>query len=442
MSLFFPRLGYCVAVPLLLLTSAMIHAATTLPVLATTETLATQSVTGYIESVLHNHPQLKVADADVAAAQARADGLNRPLYNPELNVDVQRAQSNSYAAGLSMTLDVSGKGDARRLNGQKQLAQAIAERAALRQQLASAIGSALVDYSAKQTALALLQQRLELLQRFAAIADRQYQAGDTGVLDRNLGSLALAEAMALTGKAELELLQARRNLDAVTRNPLLEPPTLPSSLPLPSLLPDNMADLAHALPQIQAANSRAEVALSEVAIARSNGRADPTVGIRGGRESSQGESGATLVGVQVSIPLFVRNNFSAEQATAAATADAAHLEANALYEDSLARMQATARQYRSAYAAWQRWQSASSARLDEGVELLDKVWKVHEISTADYLVQLKQLLDGRAAGAELNYQTWRAWFDWLDSSGQWQNGLASAISSAQSTPAASANSGH
>lgn len=404
------------------------------PETADTEAPQAQQLRRYIDAVLDDHPEMKAADANVAAAEARAESLDRPVYNPELVLDGQRAQSDSYSAGINLTVDASGKRSARRQSGQKLLEQAIAEREALRQKLATDILAALADYYGKQAALVLVQQRLDLLSRFSAIAERQYQAGDTGILDRNLGNLALAEAIALSGRAELDRLQARRALDAATRNPGLEPPGLPTSPPPLALLPSNVDNMVQALPQIRAATARAEAALAEVEIARSNSHADPTFGIRGGRETSDGESAKGLIGLQVTMPLFVRNTYRAEQKVAAATADTARIEAAALYQQTLARMQASARQYQSSYAAWERWSAASGNRLDDGIDLLDKVWKVREISTSEYLVQLKQLLDGRAAGEELKYQTWRAWAEWLDSSGQWQAWLSDSAPARTSSP--------
>jgi len=166
--------------------------------------------------------------------------------------------------------------------------------------------------------------------------------------------------------------------------------------------------------------------------------ANTTIGIRGGRETSDSEPGKTLVGVQLSIPLFVRNTFRAEQRAASATADATRLESDALSQQAFARMKASASQYRASFAAWQRWRGLSGNALDNGVELLDRVWKVREISTAEYLVQIKQLLDGRAAGEELKYQTWRAWTEWLEASGQWREALNIPTSPTDSESAAAA----
>jgi outer membrane protein, heavy metal efflux system len=430
---FFTRLRCCLAAPFLLLSANAFAEASSPPTIS-------NALGSYVEAVLRTHPDLKAADATVAAAQAKAEGLSQPIYNPELNLDGQRSQSDAYSIGLSQSVDFSGKRSARRLSGQKLLQQAVAERDALRQKLATGVFSALADYQAKQAALALVQQRLELLQGFAGIAEQQYRAGDTGVLDRNLGQLALAEGIAIAGRAELEQLQARRALDSATGNAALEPPALPPSPPAPDALTTDYEVLLQRLPQLQAARARTEAALAEVEIARSNGRADPTIGIRGGRETSDTEPGKTLVGVQLSIPLFVRNNFRAEQRAASATADATRLESDALTQQAFARMKANASQYRASFAAWQRWRGLSGGALDNGVELLDRVWKVREISTAEYLVQVKQLLDGRAAGEELKYQTWRAWAEWLEASGQWREALNTPESDASAATAPDATS--
>lgn len=387
----------------------------------------------YLATVLLAHPELKVANAKVVAAEARADGLARPLYNPELEVGAERNQSQTYALGLSQTFDLSGKRSARRASGNAELASAVAERAALRQSIATDVLRNLAELYGRIAASSLAQQRLELLERFADIADRQYKAGDIGVLDRDLAALARAEAIALTGRAELELLKAQQALDSSTRRPGLAPPSLPENLPEPERLRGDYEALAAALPGVRTALAKVDAASAEAAIARSQSHADPTVGLRGGREQDRnGANGEALIGLQVTIPLFLRNDFKAEVASADAQASASSIEAQASYGLAVTRMKAAANQYQRSLNAWQRWRSLSSARIDSSVELLDKVWRVREISTAEYLVQLRQLLDGRAAGEELRAQTWASWAEWLDASGLWQAWL-------DNTPAPSPN---
>ncbi len=390
----------------------------------------------YLDTVLQAHPELKAADARVAAAQAQAEALSRPIYNPQLDLGAERNQSQTFSAGLSQTIDLSGKRTARRASGSAELATAIAERTTQRQTIATEILKTLAELYGRIAAASLAQQRLELLERFAEVAERQYKAGDIGVLDRDLAALARAEAIALTGRAELELLKAQQALDAATRRPGFPPPGLPDQLPESGRLRMDYDALAAALPSVRSAMARREAARAEIAIARSQTRVDPTLGLRGGTEQDHsGRNAEALIGLQVSIPLFLRNNFKAEVAAADAKASAAGIEAEAGYGLAVARMKAAATQYGRTYAAWQHWTALSSARIDASVELLDKVWRVREISTAEYLVQFRQLLDGRAAGEELRAQTWASWAEWLDASGLWQAWL-DATQASLSTPTA------
>ena len=56
--------------------------------------------------------------------------------------------------------------------------------------------------------------------------------------------------------------------------------------------------------------------------------------------------------------------------------------------------------------------------------MLEKLWRAGEISTSDYLVQLKQSLDTALSGLELESQAWQAWFDYLTAAGRLNDWLA------------------
>jgi cobalt-zinc-cadmium efflux system outer membrane protein len=50
--------------------------------------------------------------------------------------------------------------------------------------------------------------------------------------------------------------------------------------------------------------------------------------------------------------------------------------------------------------------------------VLRRLWESGEISTTDFLVQVRQTLDTRENALELESTMWRAWFEWLAASGQ------------------------
>ena len=103
----------------------------------------------------------------------------------------------------------------------------------------------------------------------------------------------------------------------------------------------------------------------------------------------------------------------------AIAADKARLDA---YWHAKARLQGSTSRYKTLFHSYNQWQKISAGSLNGGIKLLDKLWDAGEINTTDYLIQLKQRIDSQIAGAELHGQTWRAWFQWLDASGnlnQW-----------------------
>ena len=119
----------------------------------------------------------------------------------------------------------------------------------------------------------------------------------------------------------------------------------------------------------------------------------------------------------------MRNNFSAE--VDAANADAIQIEQNAhnLYRTSRARLISTARRFELGRQAWDDWQQTGQTSLESQTQLLERLWQAGELSTSDYLVQLKQTLDTRTAAAELRGSLWQAWFEWLAASGKTESWL-------------------
>lgn len=60
----------------------------------------------------------------------------------------------------------------------------------------------------------------------------------------------------------------------------------------------------------------------------------------------------------------------------------------------------------------------SQRQARERAELLERLWKAGELSTSDYLVQLKQALDTALAGAELRGELLRVTLDHLSAAGR------------------------
>ena len=147
---------------------------------------------------------------------------------------------------------------------------------------------------------------------------------------------------------------------------------------------------------------------------------DPTIGLRAGGEDSD-----KVIGFTLSIPLNVRNNYRAE--VDEARANIRRTESNLENSKHLTktRLQSAAQTYQLTYAGWKSWQKIAGSSLQQQSNLLLRLWRLGELSTSDYLVQLNQIKEAELNNVELKGSIWKAWFNWLATSNQfkqWLNG--------------------
>ena len=168
-----------------------------------------------------------------------------------------------------------------------------------------------------------------------------------------------------------------------------------------------------ALPQVRAAQLLAEAASARVSLRERERRVDPTVTLRGGKEDDE-----TLVSLNVTIPLPVRNRFRHEVTAASAE----HRQAQQVFSDTsrraYSRFVGAQERYQISQSAWQDWRKTGDVSLKSQGDLLRRLWEAGELSTTDYLVQLRQTLDTGESALELRNAMWRAWFEWMTASGQ------------------------
>ncbi|HED18261.1 MAG TPA: TolC family protein, partial [Gammaproteobacteria bacterium] len=180
----------------------------------------------------------------------------------------------------------------------------------------------------------------------------------------------------------------------------------------------NADELLQQHPALRRSQAEAAAARATVAIARRDRRPDPTIGVRGGKEDDDG-----LVGLTVSIPLFVRNTFRAELDAASADATRAEQTYYNIRRRASGALQAAAQRYRLTRTALDYWEQTGQSSLKDRVELLKRLWETGEISTTDYLVQLQQTLNTQASAVALQGSAWSAWIAWLEASGTTENWL-------------------
>ncbi|MCB1741018.1 MAG: TolC family protein, partial [Gammaproteobacteria bacterium] len=146
-------------------------------------------------------------------------------------------------------------------------------------------------------------------------------------------------------------------------------------------------------------------------------RADPTISLNAGR-LDVGSASDNVLGVAISVPLQFRNPYRAEVVAAQADAEAARAEQKRVELELRARAERSLRTSEALDQAWSRWSQGPGPQLIERADLLERLWRAGEVSTADFLTQLNQSLDTAFAGADLQAQASRAHVEALYATGR------------------------
>jgi cobalt-zinc-cadmium efflux system outer membrane protein len=364
------------------------------------------------------HPAAEATEQTLVAAKARSEASARPLYNPDLELAYDdEGPEETAVAGMALTLDLSGKRRARTDAGRADLILAEAEAALRRSGFAQQWLQAWTEHGSARERVRIGEERLALMQRFADLAERQLTVGDVSSLERDLALLARDEAQAEQATLLADAASAAEAYRAVGGNPSGDADI--AQLGTPSAWTADPSWQVAAAPEGRIAAAAAASAATRIAIAERDRRPDPTVSLYGGRKDlGTGAGSEGVVGLAVSVPLFVRNNLSAELAAARADASAATAEQRRAELELSARAERSVSTYAAVRNAWNGWSQSPGTDVTTRVDLLERLWRAGEISTADYLIQLKQSLDTALAGADLRGRLWRSYVDALYSTGQ------------------------
>lgn len=388
---------------------------------ASSSTAAPPPLADAVNRIWASNPDVLAARAELEAARARARAAARPLYNPSLALDAENADVDRRTAGISLPLDLSGKRHARTTQGQAELRATEAAYDVRRRDLAARwlkawIAAALTERQAK-----LGQRRVVLMQRFDELAAERLKVGDISSPERDLAGLALGEAQVQQAAMMGNAATARAALRAIEGNATANPPPPPTALP-PT--PDTVVPKAtDQLPDMVQAQSELASAEAGVQVARRARIPDPTISLTGGQVRS-GPRTDRVIGLSLSIPLPVLNSGRAEVDAALSDADAAAARLQSRRQSLQAQITEFAERYSALRDADRAFRGSRAAAFEDRAALLEKLWRAGEISTSDYLVQLKQSLDTALSGLELERQAWQAWFDYLTAAGRLNDWLA------------------
>lgn len=376
----------------------------------------------FVDGILSRHPELRSAEAARGEALARERQAGRPIYNPELEADYEDAVDETYAIGLSQTIDWAGKKDAAYAVSTSERYAADAIYVQKRNEIAAEILQDLSDFWAAQDFHRLASTNKALMSDFARQAGMRYQAGDIMRVEYETAQLAYAEARMRLAEADAYTTGRANKLIAfgATVDPIGWP-AMPTELPEHVLSAPEINAIVETLPQVRAAQARVEGAEAAVGLARARKRPDPTIGIRAGEEDDE-----SLIGVSFSIPLFVRNNFDDD--VMAAISAKSKIEADADTVTRLARADLTVSllRFSTMRDAWVDWEKVSSVSLDTQTKVLTRLWEARELSMGEFLLQYRQTLEAQRTAVELRQALWESWIDFIRQSNQVEHWLTTA----------------
>lgn len=368
---------------------------------------------GWLTAQIQQHPDVLAAREQLLGSQANADAAEQPLYNPELSGDVERSgEETSYRIGVQQTIDWWDKRGAKQQQaGYLRSAAEALYRQHVLEKTAEAL-SALVAWQAASQAGIIAQAQKEQLDTLLDLVEKRQRAGDLGSIDAEFTFLSLAQQLAQVAEAEADQQRAESVVRELLPGWNPERGGIPADFWQPtSHMTTDQELLQH--PAVASAQASWQSLKEEAVLTRRAARAEPTVGINAGRDGSENAVGLTL-----SIPLNVRNSFSAETRAAERAALEAEARFQAIYRKQRFNLQA-------AQAAWQRfdqhyrrWQTLVQARVENSADLLDRQWRSGDLSTTDYLLALNQRAESLLAGIALEKQTRLALTDVLLQSGR------------------------
>lgn len=390
-----------------------------------THTTTLKTLFTFLSELERKHPLLQVSQAELEAATARTQAASQPLYNPEIELDAERVGLNrnkvdTATLGINQTIDWHDKRSARKNIATVEQQVTKHESEAARQQLIADIFSALADYQVQREIIQAHGKRLSLAKQVLTQAKQLHKAGDISKLDLEQIRLHQTQAQ-LTLDRSTTLLRANvQALVAIAGVERKSWPSLPYAPPAIQPTKLNYEQILGNLPTLRAEATRVAAARSTMRLRVREQKPDPTIGLRAGGEDSD-----KVVGLTLSIPLNVRNNFRAEVEEAKANVRRAEGTLENSRHQLRTRLQSAAQTYQLTYSGWQSWQKVAGSSLQKQSQLLLRLWNAGELSTSDYLVQLNQIREAELNHVELKGNVWKAWFNWLATSNQfkqWLNG--------------------
>lgn len=386
-----------------------------------------KSLAVFIQNSLKNNPVMQQAIIQVNIAKEKRQASSKWLYNPEIELGFEdkKGAQRSELIRISQTIDWSGKSSAAVRVADLELQSVIATKDQIYQELSVNILRTLTEYQSSNAVLELSKRRVELTRRFLDFVKNSFEVGDIDQSSYNLARLAYSEALIKNTEEQVALINAQQKLESLIGFSLVDIEELPIlSTTLPSVvMSDNLSkSLIENLPTIRLLKIQKATSKAQVLLAKRQQNPDPTFSLTSGE--SEGDN---VVGLSLSIPINIFNNYSNEVAIAKYTNTAQEKSLKNAYYLAKLQLKNSNKIYKTYNHVWLVWQGRGISVLNNQVDLLEKKFKAGDIQVTDYLVQLQQIIDSEIAIQTLHRKAWIAWYDWLLVSGSVQQYLEGKI---------------
>ncbi|MGH1463478.1 MAG: TolC family protein [Neptuniibacter sp.] len=368
-----------------------------------------------LQQRLAESPQWQQLSSKVLAADAELTAAQQPVYNPEIELSYEDKNEPAYQVTLSQTIDLFDKRDTRSQIAALQNQITKLEQQQSENQITASALTLLLETRRAKALLSLADDQLKISQRLIKLTQKRLYAGDATQIDLDIVKLSSSEALQTKAAAQ-QALQNYQTEQMVLLGDLI--PALPQ--PLPYTLPKtpDFTNLSQQHLAVKTFGVRAQQAQLEVQESAKESKGEPTLGLGFGQDGDD-----DVVALSISFPLNIRNSYSAEVDAAnarAKTSDLALAQVRVVTEAELQRSWASLKQQQSLQNIWQKPGQRSLVQLNRQLE---KLWKLGELTTTNYLQNLQQLNQALAADINLNTESDIRLIDWLNTSNQLQDWL-------------------
>jgi len=382
---------------------------------------APEALQQFIKQILPTHPRFIAAQAERDAALASYSASDNAIYNPELELDIEKTNIRTSTIGLSQTIDWGDQQGAKTEIAKHIVDAAQAAFQKKRQKLIRDLLFFSRDFHNKLRLATLSNQRLKLMKDFSNVARQKHNAGDINQVELDLAQLAYSESVLKNAQVTTEKINAEQAYIALYGVEFKQGHDNLTNVTVDFdevVLPSDLNKFIRSLPQMKIFRARVAASKSTIGLRESESSADPTIAIRSGKEDKE-----SLVGVSVTIPLNVRNSYSAEVNVARKEYLQAEQLAQQAWRNLRRDITTQTRHYQLMRTAWLQWKQSGQVSINRQMKLLKRLWQSGDLSTTEYLVQINQALDTQAAGIELQTTLWLSWLTWLESTAQIESWL-------------------